>query len=89
MLTSQNKEWGFWGAVVNNTGCNGETAQAIWDDVVFELIHDYGFTAPQAVQFLDSRTGRHIADAMTEGDTITRDLPAWAETSMRHFFKNA
>ena len=82
ILATRNEAWGFFGTTLSNTGCSDAD---IWDDVSCELIHEFGLTSEQACDFLDSRDGRHLADAMTHDGWISGPLPAWTRRSITRF----
>jgi hypothetical protein len=87
ILATRNEAWGFFGTTLSNTGCSDADARDIWDDVNCELIHEFGLTSEQARDFLDSRDGRHLADAMTHDGWISGPLPTWTRRSIIRFLK--
>jgi len=85
ILAPQNRDGGFCGTTRLNTGCSEEEA---WDDVSMEVLVGFGLTSEETRDFLDSKAGRHIADAMTDGDRkISGDLPAWTGREVKAFLK--
>ncbi len=59
ILLTKNTAWGFWGSM-------GEDAPAAWPRA-FVAIHEATTTDPDSVRaFLDSRHGRHFADAVND-----------------------
>jgi len=88
ILAPQNPDGGFCGTTRLNTGCSEEEARDAWDDVSVDVLLDFGLTSEETRDFLDSKHGRHIADAMTDGDRkISGDLPAWTGREVRAFLK--
>jgi len=61
ILKTQNEDWGLWGTAKTS----GQDAQKLWDECPNWLIDNYRVTPEQARTFLDSRDGRHLADALT------------------------
>jgi len=88
ILGPQNLDGGFFGTTRRNTGCSDEEARDAWDDVSVDVLLDFGLTSEETRDFLDSKSGRHIADAMTDGDRkISGDLPAWTGREVKSFLK--
>lgn len=61
ILPTENKEWGFWGASVNN----GYDAELTWDAASHFLAKEFDLTAEQTRDVLDARFGRHLADDLS------------------------
>ncbi len=82
---TNNQEWGFFGTCIVNTNCTLAQAETIWNQACALLMSDYGLNGNQSRDLLDSKTGRHFADAMTCGDKIVVSLPSWAHISISEF----
>lgn len=68
---SDNKEHGFWGTF--KRGRAGSVTKA-WDAAMKEYISREGATPDEAREFLDSTSGRHLADAVLDGVNSPRSL---------------
>lgn len=75
-IESNNKGWGFWGAAATTGRLD---VQAAWDEVAAYVMAEHGLTADQARQLLDSRFGRHLADAMASGGSVAAIAARWPE----------
>lgn len=62
-LPTNNPAWGFWNEVARDT--DKATATAKWEEASTWLQKTYGLEPVDARNFLDSRHGRHLADALT------------------------
>ncbi len=60
-ITSNNKEWGFWGTSERN----GYDVELTWNETSKFLSHHFGLTPEQARDVLDARFGRHLADELS------------------------
>lgn len=83
VLPSANRMHGFWGTTENNLyaknketlgiDTDGDTserhAQAQWE-AASKKLHSLGMSPEQAREFLDSRYGRHLADALGDGKSL-------------------
>lgn len=87
MPKSSNKEWGFYGTIRSNLGVGDSEADNLWDKVGSMMIDRYGLTPDQAKLFLDTSSGRHLADSMTgSGRKLKDSLPEWLDKTInRHF----
>ena len=65
---TQNKDWGFWGAM-------NEHASAAWPLAVLAVAEATGEDADSVCAFLDSRYGRHFADEIHNGLFDDQALP--------------
>lgn len=64
MIKSGNEEWGFFGTV--RTQGHGERSPELYDAMASWLIDHCGLTEAQAIEALDGKPGRHLADAIGE-----------------------
>ena len=90
-IQTQNRAWGFFGTLCQ-AGLAEERAAALYDDYARDvLVGKYGLDEADAVEFLDSRIGRHLADCfVTRGDVRIDHEPSWlAEEIRRYFAKRA
>ena len=99
ILSTENKEWGFWGTSVRN----GYDAELTWDAASCFLAKEFDLTAEQTRDVLDARFGRHLADDLSfiengkgnakgpiSADAITKHLKArMADQGWRDSFENA
>lgn len=80
MLTT-NTAYGFFGSIKNNTGCNDATAHDLFAGVVEQMVEFCEIAQAEAIEILDSRTGRHLADAFgsdaTDHDHMQETLASW------------
>jgi len=89
ILGPQIPDGGVFGTTRLNTGCSEDEARDIWDDVSREVLVEFGLTSGEARDFLDSKSGRHLVDAMTdENRKMTCDLPAWTGGEVKAFLKS-
>jgi hypothetical protein len=66
ILPTRNEEWGFFGTIGRSENAAADPATA-WD-IAFARIAETTGAAPEGVRdFLDSRHGRHFADAVANG----------------------
>ena len=65
MLTTQNEAWGFWGAM-------GGHASVAWPVAMTQIADATGEPFESVRLFLDSKQGRHFADAVQDG--LAQDL---------------
>ena len=61
VLPTNNEAWGMW----HTAESNGLDQQATWERTSHWLQSDFGLDPVDARNFLDSRHGRHLADALT------------------------
>jgi hypothetical protein len=66
-LTTQNESWGFWGTM-------GEHAPSAWPLASRAIAGATGCEPEQVRAFLDSRHGRHFADAVQDGLFVGANL---------------
>jgi hypothetical protein len=60
---TQNTDWGFYGTINTAIGFKEKTTDKIWNAMAGKIKALYPqCTDEQAVDFLDSRIGRHLAD---------------------------
>lgn len=86
LFTTENTEWGFYGTVSRSQfGSTRAECVAHFAAVCFELVTVHGLDAEHAVAFLDSRSGRHVADFMTDGDEFGTETPGWLAAEVLHF----
>lgn len=89
-LPTENEAWGFWGTCyswsesANGASYASEFTATSWQKASRHLIDDLGLSPELAREFLDSRMGRHFADAW-----CTDGIPAWLENTVRRFVKDA
>jgi hypothetical protein len=73
-LPTRNREWGFFGTAVCSQGdgisqkAAEEFAAALWSEVATWLIGTFGASPATVRAFLDSKWGRHMADAGVVSD---------------------
>ncbi len=60
ILETKNKEYGFWGTTLNNY--NQNQTQNRWNEAFEILMQLSGKSAEDIREFLDGRSGRHLAD---------------------------
>lgn len=90
---TRNVQWGFYGSRVRVlTGEHPDTARTVraqrqageeWRAVGRALTAAYGLSGEQVREYLDSRSGRLLADAQGEGPNPT--LPDWVTGNLRSF----
>lgn len=71
ILPTANETWGFWGTISNAEG-DRFLPQEAWN-VAFQVVAATFALSPELTRdFLDSRTGRHLADELTNlrGDKV-------------------
>lgn len=80
-IKSGNLSWGFFGTLAQHG--HDEAACAVIYDAMAQRLLFYGMTPEEAVEALDSRWGRHLADwiggdfaAVIDGDTEAVGTPA-------------
>lgn len=86
MLTTQNRDYGFWGTARLQGGA--DFAEEAWK-VAFEHVNTWmGWGEELTREFLDSRYGRHYADDMAGRDWREALTKAWdLEPNCRAFHK--
>lgn len=86
MLTTNNREWGFWGTACRQGG--EEFAEEAWK-VAFQHVDGWMRWGEERTRdFLDSRRGRHYADTMAGQPWRTAITRAWdLESTCRAYFK--
>lgn len=77
MIETQNREWGFWGALRSRyTGASEKSMQTAWVQAV-KALTAVGYTEEEARTVLDSSLGRHMADqcrSPRSAGRVVRDL---------------
>jgi len=88
MITTQNHAWGFYGTLMLNEGMNETEAAAAFDAFASEvLVGKYGMNEDEARDFLDSKIGRHLADAMcTRRGFSMAYVPGWLGDEIRRWY---
>lgn len=88
-IETQNESWGFFGTLRMNSEytITEEQAAKLFDATARKLMAEFGLTADFAREYLDSRDGRHLADAMMQSDYTLGMLPIWTYKSIRSFRK--
>lgn len=84
ILTTENKEWGFWGTMASCLGDRG-TPRHAWDTAFVCILGATGADADSVRAFLDSKHGRHFADTVldamaglpTVGAAIESAIDTW------------
>ena len=79
MITTENHAWGFYGTLRSNEGMDDTEAAAAYHAVASEiLVGKYGMEEDEARRLLDSKIGRHLADAMhTRKGFSMAYVPGW------------
>jgi len=84
-ITSKNQEHGFYNEARIN-GMADKLLASTFNRVASTLVSQFKLTPQQARDFLDSRDGRHLADAMiTDGNL--GPMPAWLGSQVKRFLK--
>lgn len=80
-ITTTNEAWGFFGTTVSNEGASTEQAAADFNEAALAVVEALEITTSEARELLDSRLGRHIADARLANETarelFLRTIAAW------------
>lgn len=71
-IQTNNEAWGLWGTAT----MNGQNASELWARCINWLQTGYGMEEIDARNFLDSKHGRHLADALT-GMTLDEIDTQW------------
>jgi hypothetical protein len=79
VLSSQNQAWGFWGTL---SGAGLDPAEH-WVHASTVLAARYAINQVQVRDFLDSRTGRHLADAVADGSPVESVVTRWDKSVRR------
>lgn len=65
MIKTTNLEWGFYGTLKSKYGLSDKEAEVLYDHAAKTLMIARSMSQSQAVELLDSRTGRHFADHLS------------------------
>lgn len=78
-LKTRNPDFGFYATAQGNYSLSGAEQDAAWEAAMAALIERHGAEAEDVRNFLDSRYGRHFADALTffDRDSVTAALAAY------------
>jgi len=88
-LPSRNKVWGFFGSFLHNTGQDSPGgAAAAFDSVLTDLVRRYGMSEIDARDFLDSKCGRHLADATVGSHGFVANYPTWLGKETKRWRKD-
>lgn len=68
ILKTQNETWGFWGTTLNNY--SKKQTQQRWNDAFETLLELSGAESEEIRLLLDSRCGRHFADACVDSNDV-------------------
>lgn len=74
VLETKNESWGFFGTT--NVRYSYKQTQEKWDEAFKILVKLSGLSAEIVRRYLDSKAGRHLADACYESD-ITKVIKEW------------
>lgn len=72
ILKTQNEEWGFWGTTLNNY--NEKKTQKRWNEAFEILLTLSGKSSEEIREYLDSRSGRHLANSCNEGKDVQKTI---------------
>ena len=64
-IKTTNLDWGFYGTLKSIFRLGDKTASKSYDLMAHRVIELFSVTEIEAVEFLDSRMGRHMADNFT------------------------
>jgi len=83
-IKTNNEAWGFFGTLVQ-AGCTEAEATEIYHNYAHDVLcGKYGLSESQAVDFLDSRAGRHLCDCFCYRGGVRIDHePRWLLTEIR------
>ena len=76
-LPTQNEEWGFYGTLLSNRTTKTDSTTAKLYAKASRLIIAAGFTKEQTRSYLDSRLGRHMADAISKQSELAHVVNSW------------
>jgi len=86
-IESQNKSWGFSGTTGSNCDAGPNACADAFARMGELLVSEFGISAETAQEFLDSRGGRHLADAVCHrngtADVRFSPLPKWTRSEIR------
>lgn len=89
-IKTQNPEWGFYGTTVQNLDATDEQAARLFAQagvaVAKHLAASRIAATPEQVRaYLDSRCGRHLADAINATVSKNDKLPSWMARDWKRF----
>ena len=65
MIRANNEQFGFWGTIKSNYKLKDKTTWLVYDLIANKVISEFSASEKTAIDFLDSRMGRHLADNFT------------------------
>lgn len=88
MIKSNNTEFGFYGTIKLNYKLQDKTTSRVYDLVAKRVIKEFYVTEEVAINFLDSRMGRHLADNFTFfiKKQVDKNIDSYPSDKLKSFF---